>query len=117
MKLDIRSGGFELTPSLRSHAERRLAFALSRFSQQVAMVVLRMEDTNGPKGGVDKRCRIETRLDGQVALVVEAVEADLYSAIDTATERMARSVARQVERAHDYTLGRASDWALDSTQT
>lgn len=94
MNLDIRSRGFALTPPLREHAERRLGFALARFSPRLGSVTMRLEDVNGPKGGEDKRCRIEARLEGHPALLAEATGDDLYRAIDTAADRLGRAVAR-----------------------
>lgn len=108
MHVDIRSRGFDLTPALRAHTERRLAFALSRFAPQLTNLVVRMDDLNGPKGGIDKRCRMEARLLGHPALVVEATGSDLYVAIDAAADRLGRSVSRALERSQD----RATDRAL-----
>ena len=119
MNLDIRSRGFDLTSSLRLHTERQLAFALSRFAPRIGVVLVRLEDTNGPKGGADKRCRIEARLEGHAPLVAEVTGADLYGAIDSAAERMGRAVSRSVSRTLDRSVernfGRDLNLALDQT--
>ena len=94
MHLDIRSRGFALSSPLREHAERRLGFALARYSPQLGSVIMRLEDINGPKGGEDKRCRIEVRFEGHPALLTEATGEDLYRAIDTAADRLGRAIAR-----------------------
>jgi len=59
---------------------------------------VRLSDVNGPRGGVDKCCRIQIILKGLPDVVIEDVEADLYVAIDRATERAGRTVVRKVDR-------------------
>jgi ribosomal subunit interface protein len=97
MHLDIRGRNFWLTPALLEHVERRLRAAVGRFASRLARVAVRVGDVNGPRGGVDKRCRIHLQLPGR-ALAIEAVDADLYVAIDRAAERAERATARAVAR-------------------
>lgn len=99
MRIEIRSTGFTTTEALREHVWRRLGSVLSRRADGVQRVVVRMSDENGPKGGIDKRCRIEVVLQGHPCQVVEAVAGDLYSAIDSASRRLGRTVHRSFERA------------------
>ena len=44
---------------LRDVAARRVNFVLRRLHWLVTTVRVRFADENGPRGGVDKRCRIE----------------------------------------------------------
>ncbi|MEN8180163.1 MAG: HPF/RaiA family ribosome-associated protein [Pseudomonadota bacterium] len=53
MKIDIQTRNFSLTDALRSHAERRLRFALTFCDDQIKRVVMRLSDANGPRGGGD----------------------------------------------------------------
>ena len=101
MHLDIRGQNFPLTPSLLEHVERRLQFALARFDGRVTRVAVRVADVNGPRGGVDKRCRIAVRVRPAGEIVVEDTCPDLYAAIDGAADRIGRSVQREVERLRD----------------
>ncbi|MDP2828058.1 MAG: HPF/RaiA family ribosome-associated protein [Sulfuricellaceae bacterium] len=105
MKFDIHSQGFPLTDALREHAERRLAFALSRFHDRLEHMSMRLADDNGPRGGVDKRCQVRLRLHGAPEVVITEVSEDLYVAIDRAADRAGRTAARRIERgnnvAHD----------------
>ncbi len=101
MRVNIQSRGFELTPALRTHAERRLAFALSRFEQRLQAVSVRLADENGPRGGVDKRCVLRVRMMGLPEAVITECAEDLYAAIDRAADRAGRTVARRLRRRHD----------------
>jgi ribosomal subunit interface protein len=96
MQIIIRAHGFTLTDALNKHVEDRLRFAFSRVSGRVRRVQVTVSDINGPRGGVDKRCLIEVRLDRQPSVVIQDLQADLYTAIDRATGRAARSVMRRL---------------------
>ncbi len=107
MQLDIQSQGFDLTAGIRAHTRRRLAFALGRSALHVKRVAVQLIDINGPRGGVDKRCRIRVLLRPSQEVVVEDTELDLYTAIDRAAERVGRAVVRQVRRLRQTALARA----------
>jgi ribosome-associated translation inhibitor RaiA len=98
MKLKIRTSGLVMTESLRRFIEQRVYFAMSRFSPRIASISAVVEDINGPRGGVDQRCRIVVKLDGARELTVEATDADLHGAITFATDRAGRVVQRELER-------------------
>ena len=101
MRLIARNGGIEWTDALRRHAERRLGFALGRFDNRLDTVTVRISDLNGPRGGVDKQCRIHLRLLRRPPLVVQGTEADAPAAIDRAADRAARAVARELANDRD----------------
>jgi ribosomal subunit interface protein len=98
MRVDIRGHGFPVSAALRAHIERRLHFALGRFGGRVRQAMVRVSDLNGPRGGVDKACRIAVRLPASPAVVVEDADGDLYVAIDRAADRIGRSVGRHLAR-------------------
>ena len=95
MQIDIQARNFSLTDALRSHAERRLRFALTCCDDHIQRVVMRLSDINGPRGGADKRCHLQVVLAGLPDVVVEDTEADLYVAIDRATDRAGRTAGAQ----------------------
>jgi ribosomal subunit interface protein len=98
MQIDIQARDFSLTDALRSHAERRLHFALSCCDDHIQRIVMRLSDINGPRGGADKRCHLQVVLKGLPDVVIEDTEADLYVAIDRATDRAGRTVVRKIDR-------------------
>jgi ribosomal subunit interface protein len=104
MRIHVRCRGFELTHALRTHAERRLLFAVGRFGRRVQSVMLRMDDVNGPRGGADKRCQIVARLAPWGDVRVEELDGDLHGAIDRAADRLDRAVARGIERRREMRL-------------
>lgn len=107
MQIDIQARDFPLTDALRRHAERRLHFALACCDNQIQRVVMRLSDINGPRGGADKRCRLHIVLSGLSDVVIEDTEANLYVAIDRATNRAGRTLIRKIARKKTlFKLGR-----------
>lgn len=98
MQIIIQGLNFPVTDALRSHTEKRLRFSLTCCDNHIQRVLVRLSDINGPRGGVDKRCQVHLVLAGLPDVVVDDTEADLYVAIDRATERAARTVVRKIGR-------------------
>jgi len=98
MWLDIRSQDLDIGQGLRGHIERRLRFALGRFGPRVSRVTVYLADLNGPRGGIDKRCRIVVRLQRSGQVFVEDTDTDLEAVVDRAADRVGQSVSRHLER-------------------
>lgn len=100
MIVDMHGQGFPMTPALAAYMRRRLAFALTRHRTRIQRVSIRVGDENGPRGGVDKYCRIQVHLlDAPVAVITD-VGAELYAVIDRAAERLGRVVVKRLDRSH-----------------
>lgn len=101
MQVDIRARKIEVDEALRSHVDRRLRFALSRFGERIARVTIRFEDANGARGGVDKQCQIAVALRPSGSVLVEDIDADLRAVVDRAAARAARAIDRDLQRRRD----------------
>lgn len=99
MQIEIQAVEYTLTEGLRGHILRRLQFALGRFRDRVARISVRLSDLNGPRGGVDKVCRLQIRLHGMPDILIEDSEADQYMAISRAADRAGRTLGRRLRRA------------------
>ena len=98
MRIDIQGLGFPLTAALLDHTERRLRFAFTRSGDRIKRVVVRFGDTNGPRGGEDKFCRMQVYLKHAPPVLIEDAGADLYAVIERVAERAGRNVAKHVDR-------------------
>ena len=97
MRILIRMAA-SLSPSLAPLARRRFESALGGFGDRVRSLAVHLADLNGPRGGVDKRCRVAIRLTSLPRLIViEDTDAEAAVAIGRAAERGARMVARAVQ--------------------
>jgi ribosomal subunit interface protein len=88
----------EVTEVLHAQVERRLGFVLGRFGARIGRVVVRFSDTNGHRGGRDKRCQIDVVLRSSGHVRSEDTDADLLVAVNCAADRMARTITRVLER-------------------
>src|SRR5512140_2767570 len=77
MKLDIRWKGTQRSEALSQHVHDRAHCALRPSAGRVRQIVVRLEDMNGPKGGVDKRCTVEV-IGTFGVRVTEARDVDFY---------------------------------------
>ena len=96
MNVQLRGQGTDVSLALRVHAERCLVFALRRFARRIDRVTVWLEDVNGPRGGVDKRCRIAVRLRPAGAVFVAKNASDAFAAIGRAAGRTGSAVARKI---------------------
>lgn len=88
----------DISAALRQHVERRFQFALDRFAARIERVDIRLEDVNGPRGGVDRRCRVDLVGRRSWRIHVEGSGATFEEAVDAAAARAARSVGRLLTR-------------------
>lgn len=93
----IRAMGVELEDSDRDYLRRKLGRKLGKFAHFIERASVRIEDVNGPRGGVDKRCRIKIVLSGMPSVFVEEQHVELQAAMDRALARTERAVRRTVE--------------------
>jgi ribosome-associated translation inhibitor RaiA len=98
LAVEIRSRGFDLTPSMRQYTMQHLAAKLLKHAQRIQWVVVRFEDCNGTHGGADKVCRVELSMPRIHPVVIEEIETDLRAAIDLAADRLEIAVERDLER-------------------
>ena len=97
-QLDVRAHGFSLTDALYQYAREHIAAKLARHARSIQAVIIRFDDINGTKGGVDKRCRIEVLIRGRKPIVTQELDQDLRAAMDRAADRSEVAVTRAIER-------------------
>jgi putative sigma-54 modulation protein len=98
MELEIRGQHLRVGDELHDHVERQLNFALGQFESWISGAIVHLEDINGPKGGVDKQCRVLVHLKGGKTLKIEDVDADFTTAINRAAGRLGQVVSREVDK-------------------
>ena len=96
MLINVHGHGFTVTRAIREHVDKRIRFALARIDHRLKRVEVRLSDLNGPRGGVDKRCLIEVRINRHPPVIVTDVQSDLYTSIDRASARAGRTVMRRL---------------------
>lgn len=98
MLWSLKSDRGNVDQDLTAHVERRLRFALSRFSGRIRRVNVFLADQNGPRGGIDKTCRIVVLLRDGGSVVAEVNDVDWIIAVDRATTRIGHTTSRDLAR-------------------
>lgn len=94
----IRAEQGDLGPVDRSYIRRKLGTRLGKFSDSIVRISVRTDDLNGPRGGVDRMCRIKVVLRGLPTQVFECRNASLDAAVDGALAGIERTVRRALDR-------------------
>lgn len=98
LKIEARSQGFSLTPALAAYARQQVHHALGHRAERLRDVAVRLQDINGPRGGVDKECHVTARLRGGRTVIVRRRHEDLYVAVRDAAEVAGRRCDEYVDR-------------------
>ncbi len=102
MQVDIWGRNVRLSDSLLRHAETRMRRALDRVVDRIASVRVQLEDLNGPRGGLDKRCLLQVRLSNGRELMVQQRDGSLYRAINLAANRLQDTVRKRLRRLREH---------------
>lgn len=94
----IRSVGAMLDAADKDYLRRKLGRKLGKFGSAIERASVRVEDVNGPRGGVDKRCRIKVVLSGLPSVVIDERHHSLHAAMDCALARVERAVRQAAQR-------------------
>lgn len=105
MEVIVESRNPEVS-ALRSVAENRLRFVLRRLAWRVPRARVHLDDTNGPRGGIDKEVRVELQMIGSAPVVVSARSRDWRGALDAALARAVQRLVRTVRRARQPPLAK-----------
>ncbi|KYF61822.1 hypothetical protein BE11_17080 [Sorangium cellulosum] len=96
--LAVRTTGLDIDADVRDYARARLGIRLGKFATEIQRVSVRLEDVNGPRGGVDTACRIKVVLNGLESVIAQEVAVGIREAIDRASHVVERAVGRAIRR-------------------
>lgn len=102
MMISITDRNKLLNSDLRKLCERRLDYALSRFESSLKNIDLVIFDDNGPRGGIDKACRIYISLRGANEIIINEKAKNISSCISRIAERANRAVTRAMKRSQQF---------------
>jgi hypothetical protein len=95
MKLHFRSNDIE-GRLWRQRTGDRLRQALGRLRGVVARIKVRLDDVNGPAGGVDKRCNVEVFVRGSSPVTVSATARSWQDSVEAVACRLRNRVVLQL---------------------
>lgn len=81
-----------LSDAFADHIRGSLGKVTQRFDEWLTRTEVFVKDVNGPKGGVDKHCRMEARPRGADPVVVDNQGADAYACISRTAEKLEKAL-------------------------
>src|SRR5262249_789027 len=94
----IRALGIYLNENTRTSIRRKLDRKFRKFAKSIERTSVRLEDVNGPRGGVDHVCRIKVVLRNVPRVVYEKQDVSLDTAVGGAIAGAERAVRRTLQR-------------------
>lgn len=89
MQIQLNSAqGVSMSPALEAHINKQLQSVERRFGERLTRIEVYLTDVNGPKGGVNKQCKLEARPRGGDPLMAESLHEDAYDAVTAAVKRL-----------------------------
>lgn len=76
----------------------RMTRTLERFAHRIASVNVTLTNENGPRGGVDKLCRVTVVMPGRGQLTTTARHKNPLAAVRMAADRVRRMVLTKLKR-------------------
>ncbi len=99
MHLEINTAeGIERSPALEAHIRQKLQPVERRFGEKLTRIEVFLKDINATKGGIDKSCTIEARVQALDPIAVEAREEDMYKAVKAACSKLEKAVGHRLGR-------------------
>jgi ribosome-associated translation inhibitor RaiA len=105
MRVTIRSPHVTIDQDQRAELADAVRTALAHVESRVVSVQVLIDDSNGPKGGVDQRCECVANCGKLGVLRVEATSSDLKKAVNSAVTKLRRAA----EHAVDHKRGERKD--------
>ncbi len=101
MLIAIRETGIGLSADGRAYAIDRVERALTTVRDHVRKVMVYVTDTNGPRGGADKLCRMAVTLDTGRPVVVVTSGETVSGVVDGAADKASEVVHDEIHRRND----------------
>jgi hypothetical protein len=101
MLVAVRDHGVVLSADGRGYAIDRVSHSLAAVAAHVRRVTVYLSDENGPRGGVDKRCRVSVALDTGRPVTVESRGGSVTAVVDGAADRAGHLVHEELHRRTD----------------
>lgn len=107
MKLSVWGKNIALTEALRTYVTWRFQCSLGRFGMGVIRVNARLTGQPSETGQEKVHCHVHAVVAPAEKIALEVFATDAYQAIDHATERLERTVARTLARQRDVANARS----------
>ena len=97
-RLSLQARRLVLTKSVQGTLLRILTSTLARLTRRIRAIHVWLDDVNGPRGGLDIRCRIDVEIRPRGRISVSALATNEYAAIAKAAVRARDLIDRRVKK-------------------
>ena len=98
MEIAVRVRDIGWNEYLQSEVQRSVQYAVDRHRSQLGRISIHLTDLNGPRGGVDKQCRITADVRGARPVTILETGDNLLAVVKRAARRLGYRVGRRVHR-------------------
>lgn len=109
MKLKVMRHDKSIGARLEGLVERQIGYALGRFETRIRSVTVRLSDLNGPKGGVDKQCKVMVTFRGGESVIAEVTDVEYEPVVHRAVDRIAGRVRRYLKASQTRSRSAAAE--------
>jgi len=96
MQIQLNTHHVEQTDDLEQCVDAPVNEALQHVADHLTRVEVHVTDKNGPKGGLDKICKMEGRIAGKDPVAVEQRSDHVHGAIREASGKLKRAVRSRI---------------------
>ena len=114
MNINIRMATKRDSRALRQFAEHALKHKMGSRAEGIRCARIRLQDVNGPRGGVDKICRIRLEVAGRGDVSVSGEATGWYEAVTIAVINARTALDRRIGRVRDRKPRQRREGYIDS---
>lgn len=89
-----------ISPGVKFDLERRLGRMYRKAAGSIQRINVNLEDVNGPKGGVDKQCKVKVTLLGFPSILVTTTRDSTEKAFVDALQKVNQTLFRKLKKHH-----------------
>ncbi len=98
MQLIIQSPNVELNAIAKQNIKKRARKIFSRIEDKIDSVLINIQDINGPKGGLDKLCKVVIKSSVAPSVVVSNKKHQAAAAIDMALNKACFNLLKKIKK-------------------
>ena len=98
MQVAVKSSQLELDKQLKHDIASRTGGVFWRLREKIRAITVSFYDVNGPKGGVDKLCKLKVSLFGLPPLLVISKQESLHKALASALDKAKSNLTRRLKK-------------------
>ena len=104
MRISVNAPSEPKRHDFESSVIGRLSKTLARFSHRITSVNVTLTDENGPRGGIDKLCRVSVVMPRLGELAASATHDNPFAAVAQAASRVRRIVLMKLKRPKSHQI-------------